>query len=438
MIIKNQIMFIMISGLLLLVLTFVDNILMASYLDSIVKRQSTFTLYAFLSITLVSITGQALILYFVRNIQASCNRRTKLTNAFELLVITSICINIILFSQLIFQIIHQRSFDFWVYKSIIFFTYSFSLINIGFLIRYFVSWYKMNKNKTMLLYCVALSLYVINLGFNVLALNVQFDGRPGKISFVTNPWDLTSIRASLFTDFYKWSSTASFTMTWLATSLLMYHYSRKLGKKKFWLLVSLPMIYYLGNIDIIRSAVFNYFTSLNPYTVWIAQILLGGVKQVGGFFFALTFLILSRNIESRRLKFYLVISAVGMMLLFSSNQISLIQIIPYPPFGLNTVALLTIASFLLLTGLYNLAYSIARDTKLLESARKAVKEKSSRFLYEIGSSQWRKDIESTVARLISDESLDKHDNIPTSLTEDEMKTYVSDVMEEFRRIHKEK
>jgi hypothetical protein len=438
MIIKNQIMFIMISGLLLLVLTFVDNILMASYLDSIVKRQSTFTLYAFVSITFVSITGQGLILYFVRNIQASTNKRTKLTSAFELLIVTSICINIVLFSQLIFQIIHQRSFDFWIYKAIIFFTYSFSLINIGFLIRYFVSWYKMNKNTTMLLYCIALSLYVINLGFNVLTLNVQFGGRPVEISFVTNPWDLTSIRVTSFTDFYKWSSTASFTMTWLATSLLMYHYSRKLGKKKYWILVSLPMIYYLGNIDIIRSALFNYFTSLNPYTVWIAQILLGGVKQVGGFFFALTFIMLSRNIESQRLKFYLIISAVGMMLLFSSNQISLIQIIPYPPFGLNTVSLLTIASFLLLTGLYNLAYSIARDTKLLESARNAVKEKSSRFLYDIASSQWHKDIENTVTKIMSERSTDEYENVPTSLTEDEMKSYVNDAMEEVRRTHKEK
>jgi hypothetical protein len=438
MIIQNQLRFIIIYGLLLLVLTFVDNILMASSLDSIVKRQSTFTLYTFVSITVVNLAGQGLITYYVRNIQASFKKETKFTSTFELLLITAIFINIVLFSQLIFQIIDHKSFDFWIYKLIIFLSYSFSLINIGFLIRHFVSWYKMNKNTTMLLYSLALSLYVINLGFNILALNAQFDGRPEKISFLTNPWDVTSIRVSLFTDFYKWSSTASFTITWLATSLLMYHYSRKLGKKKFWLLVSLPMVYYLGNIDFIRVAAFNYFTSLNPYSIWIVQILLGGVKQVGGFFFAFAFIVLSRNIESRRLKFYLVISAVGMMLLFSSNQISLIQIIPYPPFGLNTASLLTMASYLLLTGLYNLAYSIARDTKLLESARIAVKEKSSRFLYDIASPQWRKDIENTVTKIMSDRSIDEYENVPTSLTEDEIKLYVNDVIKEFRQSHKDK
>ncbi len=213
----------------------------------------------------------------------------------------------------------------------------------------------------------------------------------------------------------------------------MYHYSKKIGKRKFWLLVSLPLIYYVGNIDIIRASIFSYFIYSSPNLVWIIQMLLGGVKQVGGFFFALAFIILSKNVDSQKLKYYLAVSATGMMLLFSSSQISLIQIIPYPPFGLTTISLISISSFLILTGLFSLAYSMAHDKKLLENAQRIVKEKASRFLYDIGSSQWQKDIDSTVTAIMNSQPTDEFGSVPTSLTRDEIKSYIDEVSKELKR-----
>jgi hypothetical protein len=213
----------------------------------------------------------------------------------------------------------------------------------------------------------------------------------------------------------------------------MYHYSGKIGKRKFWLLASLPLIYYVGNIDLIRSSIFNYLIFSSPYLLWIMQILLGGAKQVGGFFFALAFIIISKNVNSQKLKYYLAISATGMMLLFSSNQISLIQIIPYPPFGLTTISLISISSFLILTGLYNLAYSMAHDKKLLENARQVAKEKTSKFLYDIGSSEWQKDIDKTITTIMSSRSFEDDVEVPTSLTKEEIKSYIDEVSKEIKR-----
>jgi hypothetical protein len=430
----SSLSFIVIFGVSLLLLSFVDNILMSSFLGSIAKRQSAFNLYGFMSIAFVSITVQILIFYSIRKDYTSFQIRiTSYSGFFQILAIMSICINIILLSLLAVQLLSQKSYDSWIFKSIIFSSYSFSLIYIGFLIHNFLSWFRKNRNLIMFLYCLGFTIFVINEMCSILILNIQLEGRPQKISFVSNPWDLTSLRISSFSDFYKFSSILSFTITWLATSLLMYHYSKKIGKRKFWLLVSLPLIYYAGNIDIIRTSIFSYFIFSSPYLVWILQMLLGGVKQVGGFFFALVFIILARNVESQKLKFYLAISATGMMLLFSSNQISLIQIIPYPPFGLTTISLLSISSFLILTGLVGLAYSIAHDKKLLESVRNVVKENASRFLYDIGSSQWQKDIDSTVTTIMSSKLIGDYENVPTSLTEEEIKRYIVDISEEFNR-----
>jgi hypothetical protein len=39
---------------------------------------------------------------------------------------------------------------------------------------------------------------------------------------------------------------------------------------------------------------------------------------------------------------------------------------------------------------------------------------------------------------MSDRSIDEYENVPTSLTEDEIKRYVNDVIKEFRQNHKDK
>ena len=426
---------IVIYGFLLLILSFVDNIVMSSNLDSIEKRESQINFHVFTSITLICIGGQALIFYSIRKRNISFSiKLTQYSRVFQTLLILSICVNIILFTYIIMQMVYQRAYDTKIFKSIVFSNYFFSLINIGFLVRNFLSWYKKNGNTIMLLYCVAFSVYAINEICGIIIVNIQLEGRPEKVSFVSSPWDLTSLRISSFSDFYKLTLMISFGMTWIATSLLMYHYSRKISKRKFWLLASLPLIYYVGNIDLIRLSIFNYLLVTSPNFLWIMQVLLGGAKQVAGFFFALAFISLSRNVDSQKLKYYLAISTTGIMLLFSSNQISLIQVIPYPPFGLNTVSLISISSFLILLGFYGLAYSMAHDKKLLENVRKIVKETSSKFLYDIGSSQWQQDIDKTVNTIMRSKSIDSHNEVvPTSLTKEDIKSYVEEVANELKR-----
>jgi hypothetical protein len=435
MIISNKTSFIVLYGVLLLVLSFVDNIIMSTSLDSIIKRYSLFNLDVFVSIVIISITGQALIFYLMRKKYTSFRIKiTKSSSTFQILLILSIGIFVTLFSYLIIQMMNQRAYDSWTFKSIIFSSYFFSLINIGFLMKYLLSWYKVNHSIIMLLYFLAFSAYLVNEISSILLLSIQLDGRPQKISFISNPWDSTSLRVSNFTDFYKMTSIISFSITWIGTCLLIYHYSRKLGKWKFWLLTGLPLIYYIWNIDFIRTIIFNYIVFNNPYLSSTVQIVFGGAKQIGGLFFALSFIIISKSVDSQKLKYYLTVSATGIMLLFSSNQISLVQIIPYPPFGLVTISLISISSFLILIGLYNLAYSMAHDKQLLENARKIVKEKASKFLYDIGSAQWQSEIDSSITTIMRSGS--KHiedDPVPTSLTEEEVKSYMNELSEELKK-----
>ena len=413
---------------------------MSNFLYSIMERHSLSNLLIFISLVIVSISGQFFLFYLIRKKQSVFKiKSTKSSYIFQILLILSISINSILFSYLIDQIVNQKAYDTEIFKFIIFSNYIFSLINLGYLVQYLFSWFKRNRSVVMLVYFLAFSVFALNMIGSILILYFQLEDRPEKISFVPNSWDLISLKISSFTDFYELTSIISFGLAWVGTCLLMYHYSRKIGKWKFWLLAALPMIYYIGNIDILRASIFNYVLTTSPQMLLVVQISLGGAKQIGGFFFAVAFMMIYLKIEGEKLKYYLLICATGMMLLFSSNQISLVQVIPYPPFGLATISLITSSSFLILVGLYNLASSMAFDRTLLENARKMVKEKASTLLYDIGSAQWQKEMDSTIAVIMNRGSNQMDDvSVPTSLSEEEVRSYVDDISKQLRELHNEK
>ncbi|MGD9674744.1 MAG: hypothetical protein AB7U98_14855 [Candidatus Nitrosocosmicus sp.] len=431
---------IFVVGSILLVLSFVDTIVMSMYLDSITKRQSPFTYHVFVSIVVVSITAQSLTLYIIRKKKNSADSKPKTRSSvlLEIWATSSLCVLISLFLYLIALLLYQRAYFSDIFKLVVYLSYAFSVINIGLLIISLTSWYKRNHGIVMLLYVIAISAFLINEVSSILILSSQLSGPSQKISFVTNPWDNRSLILSSFNDFYKITSILSFTVAWLATCLLLHYYSRKLGRWKFWLLATLPLVYYLGNLDIIRASIFNYVLHLNPQLLSTVQFALGGAKQAGGFFFAISFVMISRNVDNQKLKLYLLISGTGIMLLFSSNQISLVQLLPYPPFGLTTISLISISSFLLLIGLHSLAHSMAHDKQLLEFIRKLVNQKASKFLFDIGSAQWQKEIDRTIPMILnSNSSLIKESSSPTSLTEQEIKDYIYEISKEMEKMREE-
>src|SRR6266496_1452776 len=97
---------------------------------------------------------------------------------------------------------------------------------------------------------------------------------------------------------------------------------------------------------------------------------------VGRILFGITFLTIARNVNSKAIKDYLIMSAIGMILLFSSKSAAgALGTAPYPPFGLGTVLFVGLSSYLLLVGIYSSAISVSGDSRLCKSIRKfAIKE----------------------------------------------------------------
>jgi hypothetical protein len=154
----------------------------------------------------------------------------------------------------------------------------------------------------------------------------------------------------------------------------------------------------------------------------------------GGILFGIAFWSVARNITANVIKKHMMISAYGIMLIFSSNQASALVLVPYPPFGLITVSFFGLASYLLFMGIYTSAISVAADSNIRKSIRK-VAMKETELLDNIGTAQMERTIEKRVIALTkaTQDKIAEENGIQSSLTEDDMKEYLEQVMNEVKK-----
>ena len=130
----------------------------------------------------------------------------------------------------------------------------------------------------------------------------------------------------------------------------------------------------------------------------------------------------------------MMISAFGMMLLFSSNQATDLGNVPYPPFGLATVSFFGLASFLVFVGIYSSAISVAQDSELRKSIR-GFAMRDSKLLDTIGTAQMEREIEKRAIALSKryQDSMTQETGIQSSYLEDDIKEYLEQVIQEVQK-----
>jgi hypothetical protein len=241
---------------------------------------------------------------------------------------------------------------------------------------------------------------------------------------------------------YRISSFMSFFSIWITTAILMNYYREKLTNSIVYLVIlALTLVYFL-------ITYFYQLTIGNLLTTFLANdpvaisIMLGAFlslsKPIGGLLFGVAFWNISIMIKyERNIRTYMIISGFGILLIFSANQ-AIAQIVsPYPPFGLATITVLNIATFLVLVGIYNSATLVSTNNKLLKSIYKRASE--SRLLGLIGQAEMEKGIQEVVKRIEQDkDSLERETQQGVELDEIELKKYVDLVIKEIRKEDKQK
>jgi hypothetical protein len=128
----------------------------------------------------------------------------------------------------------------------------------------------------------------------------------------------------------------------------------------------------------------------------------------------------------------MIISGWGIFLIFAANQASAQMLTPYPPFGLATITILVLASFLMLLGIYNSATLVSANNELRRSIYNHALE--SKLLGAIGHAEMEKAIQNTVEQVNRDKvELEKELEEPVELDERELEKYIEFVVKEVRK-----
>jgi hypothetical protein len=219
---------------------------------------------------------------------------------------------------------------------------------------------------------------------------------------------------------------------WIATSMLL---CRRLGKVRYWIMIGMPLAYFLSQFVSLFLNLFAPLLNVEPVSYGILLTLIFTLsKPAGGILFGIAFWIIARKIQNSVVRDYMIISAYGLILLFVSNQAIVLVNAPYPPFGMATISFIGLSSYLVLLGIYSSAISVSEDSKLRQSIRNfAIKD--SRLLDSIGTAHMEQEIQKRVLELTkqNQDRMAEESGIQSSLTEEDMKEYLQQVIEEVKK-----
>ena len=235
---------------------------------------------------------------------------------------------------------------------------------------------------------------------------------------------------------YVISHILSFLVLWGGTAMLLHSYSKKLGKVKFWTIIIIPIVSFLSIFVIVTPLVMSVSHDSNEMDT-ILKIIVDALgytlpAAVSNILFGLPFFMIARSLSSSVLKDYMIIAGSGFAL-FALATSGSVMLASYPPFGLASVSLVGLSSYLILIGIYYSTISMSEDVRLRQSIRKSA-ENESKLLVSIGSAQMEQKIEKKVIRMATDHaaSMTEQTGVQLSLTEYDMKHYLSTVLKDIK------
>jgi hypothetical protein len=311
----------------------------------------------------------------------------------------------------------------------------------GFLIKLivlFLSWWRSNPNWILSLFIASMILITFNLAITAIVTVIKLGDRSDEIrQYVGGAADISAGKYVFLNNIYTITTLTSFVSFWVTTAILINYYrERSFSKLTYWILLAIPLVYFLLNYiyPYILTTFLSGSMTLDPVTVSIyLTTFLTLSKPIGGLTFAIAFWKISSNLGyEKNIKTYMIVCGWGIFLIFSTNQAGTQTLAPYPPFGLATTSALILGSFMMLLGVYNSAILVGNNNKLRTSIRQFALESS--LLGVVGTSQMNKEIEQTVKKITRLKyQLETDEEKPIDFDENGLREYLAQVVTQVKK-----
>jgi hypothetical protein len=400
-------------------------------------RDLSLDIAIFVGLGIFCVFSQLMILNFVRN---KIGRSFLSHNRIGLLnkVIVLIQLGIIALLVLVFlEVSLTSSYHTILIRTVIMSSFLTASALTALLSWKFIVWIRSNKNRLMIVYLIASLFISVSAIAGVVYLLDQLFYQPDVIYPKTYGDYLTHIEIgnSSLVYVYTISSAIAFVSLWTGTVFLLQSYRKKLGRWKYWILMSIPLLYFLSQFQPVVLNFLLSYVSDDPMLFNLVYIIMVNASgPIGGVLFGLAFILVARKLQNREVKGYLVITGIGFLLLLVSYEAQALITAPFPPLGLLSGSYFGLAAYFIFIGLYSSAVSISQDARLRSSIRRSI-ESEVRFLGNIGEAEMDHRILDkvlTTSKRFS-EVMPEETGIWSSLSDEEIKEYIQEVLAETHR-----
>ena len=390
----------------------------------------------FVLIVMSYVIGQYFVLKFVNEKTGEIRSKSSQLRATHKIVTASQYVLVAILIAVVLEILITQQYHLVDLIAATTISYALSVVLLLLFAVQLLRWYRSFRNSLIILfYCIcALALAFTSIASVVGDFNnlIVKEGLIKPSSPIIFPSFDTGTLSSLISDVYRNASIVSTLLVWSTTALLLYHYiatRNKLARIKFWVLITLPLIYFL-------STILLYFDLYIPQTdteAFYYYSFLSLNATAAGILFGLSFRIVARSIRpNSAVRDYIIISGYGFALLFIVNGAT-VSPTPYPPFSLAAVSTMGLSAYLIYIGIYSAGISMSNDINLRQTIRKSAIEEA-KLLVSIGSAQMQQQLEKKVlANARSNAEAMMHDTgVQLSMTEGDMRQYLNSVLKEIK------
>jgi hypothetical protein len=310
-----------------------------------------------------------------------------------------------------------------------------SILFIILLVLLLVGWFRSSKNFMIITYAISFSIVCIYLVLSIVYVNIQFtynsEWIKAKALHNTLVNSFVSDLSSSFAVALDALSLLSFVLVWIATVALLRQYRNKIGRTRFWVIITIPLVYFLLPFETFFANFSEGMLSGSPVIFTVIYILLfSATKQVGAILFSIVFLTAATKIKQPKLQNSLKIAAIGIAVVFSSTEINSLLYAAYPPYGVLTIMLMPLGSYFLFMGLFASARLVSQDKKLRKEFFQSA-EKQLSLLQTIGKVQMEKELEKSLKSILKRSSI-LEESKDDYRGEENVRELVQEVIDELR------
>ena len=208
-----------------------------------------------------------------------------------------------------------------------------------------------------------------------------------------------SVNLSELYPFYRISFFITFCSIWVLTAFLLYDYFGRNNHLKFWVILSIPMIFFLIQFFPVTLKLLISLYLINPSLFLPLYTILSTITTfIGATMVSITLWLLIRKIPNKSFKSYLMLVTFGLLLVLTSTQETPFPRFLFPPFGLITILFIGLAIYLPFIGFYSASLHISKDMNLVRNFADRIHQYG--FFRNIAKSQLEQDIKGIMTKVL--------------------------------------